>query len=195
MAKRRLISLLPGYLQTDDLKDFFGCTMDEVFQPGNSEPIAGYIGHRTASDLPGDFYVGEPTDLRNAYQLEAGMVSYDGNKNLINTLSYPDFIAYVQTAGAIVNDQQRLTETDYYSWSAPINPDMLVNYHQYYWFGDLAGGYDHPILTLTVPFNKVVYDGFSQSFPLPDSILAVPSHAETPTIFALPPDGADVGGS
>jgi hypothetical protein len=44
MAKRRLISLLQTYNQTDDLKDFFGSTVDQVFQPGTSEPISGYIG-------------------------------------------------------------------------------------------------------------------------------------------------------
>src|ERR1044072_957677 len=191
MAKRRLISLLPSFQQTTELQNFFGGTVDEVFQPGNSQPISGYIGRHTASDLPGDFYVGEPTELRNAYQLEPGMVSYDANKNLLNALTYPDFIAYLQTAGAIVDDQQRLTETDFYSFAPPINPDMIMNYQEYYWFGDLAGAIDHPALTLSIPFTRVVYDGSTATFALPATIRAVSAEQEDPNVYVIPPGNAD----
>ena len=70
MAKRRLISLLPAFQQTDNLRSFFGSTVDQVFQPGRSRPVSGYIGRRSTNDIQ-DFYVGEPTASRAAYQLEA----------------------------------------------------------------------------------------------------------------------------
>ncbi len=153
MAKRRLISLLPTYNQTSDLQAFFGSTVDQVFQPGTSEPISGYIGRHAATDNAQDFFVGEPTPSRAAYQLETGMISQDTNGNLQDVLSYPDFIGYLQTTGANVSDQQRLNETEFYTYSPPINIDMLVNYHNYYWFGDRLGAADLPYLTLSIPIT------------------------------------------
>ena len=111
MAKRRLISLLPSYQQTDDLTNFFGSTVDEVFQPGTSEPLSGYIGRRAGAD-PQDFYVPEPDGSRSAYQLEPAMVSYSTPGTVGAVLSYPDWIGYLESNGANVTDHQRLTETE-----------------------------------------------------------------------------------
>lgn len=62
MAKRRFIQQLPSYNQTTDLTNFFGSTVDEVFQPGTSQPISGYIGEVPSySNSVTDFYVAEPT--------------------------------------------------------------------------------------------------------------------------------------
>jgi hypothetical protein len=135
--KRRLISQLPATNQTADLTAFFGATVDELFQPGTSEPINGYIGHAIAGAT--DFYVAEPSQSRQFYQLEPGMVSYDATdaSQIDFALSYPDFVAYFNTNGGITSDQSRMFETDYYTWAPPINIDMLVNYRQYYWFGDV----------------------------------------------------------
>lgn len=135
IAKRRLVSLLPGFNQTSDLASFFGATVDEVFQPGTSDAISGYIGPQVGSD----FYVAEPTASRTFYQLEPGMVSTDATvTTTINySLTYPDLVAYLAVNGGNTSNHQRLFETDYYVWSPPINIDMLVNYAEYYWFGDV----------------------------------------------------------
>ena len=182
MAKRRLITQLPAFQQTQELTKFFGSTVDEVFQPGTSQPISGYIGRRPSIDA-NDFYVGEPTASRAAYQLESGMVSYDTTGTLVEALSYPDFVGYLQTSGANVTDQQRLFDTEYYSWAPPINIDMLVNYRNYYWFGDANGATDLPALVLTVPMTMATGDGVTTTFDLPSSILAVPSIDEAPVVY------------
>ena len=182
MAKRRLITQLPEFNQTEDLTNFFGSTVDEVFQPGTSEPVSGYIGRRPIVDQS-DIYVGEPTASRAAYQLESGMVSYDATGALDAALTYPDLIGYLRTSGANVSDQQRLFETEYWTWAPPLNMDMLVNYRDYYWFGDRNGSADLPILVLTVPMTFGFGDGVSTVFQLPASILAVPSADETPAVY------------
>ena len=183
MAKRRLISLLPSWNQTDDLRSFFGCTVDQVFQPGTSESISGYIGRRPPTVDPSDFYIGEPPGrpARAAYQLEAGMVSLDATNTLTAALTYPDFVGYLETNGADVSDHQRLFETEFYSWAPPINLDMLVNYRNYYWFGDIDT--DLPTLELTVPMTLATGDGNTQTYALPASIAAVPLSAETPAVY------------
>ena len=182
MAKRRLITQLPEYNQTDDLTNFFGSTVDEVFQPGASEPVSGYIGRRPSVDAQ-DIYVGEPTATRAAYQLESGMVSYDAGGTLTEALTYPDLIGYLRTSGAVVSDQQRLFETEFWSWAPPINMDMIVNYRDYYWFGDRNGSVDLPILILTVPMTMATGDGVTNTFNLPASIIAVPLSSEAPAVY------------
>jgi hypothetical protein len=191
MAKRRLISLLPGYNQTDDLANFFGATVDEMFQPGISEPISGFIGRiPTFSNPISDFYVGEPTPSRAAYQLESGMISVT-DASITHALSYPDFVGYLLTEGANVSDHQRMFENEYYAWAPPINIDMLVNYRNYYWFGDLSGPADLPILVITVPFNVFSGDGVTTTFALPGHINSVALADEVPAVFV----GAIVGGA
>ena len=184
MAKRRLIQLLPVFNQTPDLTNFFGGTVDEVFQPGISESLSGYIGRVPPNANPiTDLYIGEPTASRAAYQLEAGMISVNDSAVITNALSYPDFVAYLMTSGALVNNQQRLFETEFYSWAPPINIDMLVNFHEYYWFGDETGSADLPTLILTVPMADYVGDGTTTTFALPPPINAVPAPEEEPGVF------------
>src|SRR6185437_12690949 len=184
MAKRRLIQLLPAFNQTTDLTNFFGGTVDEVFQPGISDQLSGYIGRVPPTSNPiTDLYIGEPTASRAAYQLEAGMISVNDAAVITNALSYPDFIAYLMTSGGLVNNQQRLFETEYYSWAPPINIDMIVNFHEYYWFGDVNGSADLPTLVLTVPMNTYIGNGTTTTFALPAHILAVPTADEQPGVF------------
>src|SRR4051812_21762598 len=113
ITKRRLVSLLPQTNQTDDLKTFFGATVDEVFQPGHADEISGYIGHTLSGQT--DFYVGEPDATRAFYQLEPGMVSFDSTdtKTLNYALTYPHLVDYLTVRGANTTNQQRLFETDY----------------------------------------------------------------------------------
>jgi hypothetical protein len=183
MAKRRLIQQLPGFQQTDDLTNFFGSTVDEVFQPGISDSISGYIGRVPPfNNAVTDFFVGEPTASRAAYQLEAGMISMNGDLAITNTLSYPDLVGYLSTEGANVTDQQRLFENEFYSWAPPINIDMLVNFRDYYWFGDHNSN-ELPILILTVPMIFYVGDGIETTYPLPDHTDAVPEADEVPSVY------------
>lgn len=184
MAKRRFVKLLPAFNQTAELTNFFGSTVDEVFQPGTSIQVSGYIGEVPTYNNPAtDFYVAEPTASRAAYQLEPGMVSFDTTGVVTNALSYPDFVAYLAAEGANVTNHQRMFETDYYSWAPPISIDMIVNYREYYWFGDISGAADLPILVLTIPMATYTGNGTRTTFALPVSINAVAVSAETPAVY------------
>lgn len=185
MAKRRLISLLPSWSQTEELTNFFGTSVDELFNPGISDNLSEYIGRKPSFFNPAtDFYISEPTASRANYQLEAGMVSIDANtQSITSALTYPDFINALMTAGSNIFDHSRLFENEYYSWAPPINIDMLSNYREYLWFGDESGDGDLPTLTLTVPMNFFLGDGVTTTFALPGSINAVATANELPTVF------------
>ena len=180
----RFITFLPEWNQTTELSNFFGTTVDELFQGGLSDNISGYIGEvPTYSNPITDFYIQEPTPSRQAYSLEAGMISTNTSGTVTNALTYPDFVTHLSVDGANTTNQQRMFETDYYSWAPPINIDMITNYREYYWFGDSTGSADLPTLILTVPFTSYTGDGSTTTFALPVSINAVPTIDETPIVF------------
>lgn len=221
--KRRVVSLLPAINQTKALTDFFGVTADQLYQPGTSTAVNGYIGEiPPLYDVPwasntyynvgvyvvynellyqcvtantstisfdptlwaiSDFYIQEPDEERQNYQLEPGMVSTNTSGVITNALNYPDLINYISDNNGVVSNQQRLFETDYYSWAPPIDIDKFVNYSQYYWFGDLTGSAQLPSLVLSSPILSFVGDGVTLSFAFPSSVNGIPTTQETPAIY------------
>jgi hypothetical protein len=221
--KRRQIQQLPAINQTQALKDFFGVTVDEVFQPGTPVATNGYIGqipplydnqwqpntyynvnvyivynnilyqcvtsHTSVSTFNPvlwaavDFYIQEQNSERQNYQLEPGMTSTNSSNVITNALTYPDLVDYIENNNGIITNQQRLFETDYYSWAPPIDIDKFINFQQYYWFGDLNGSNDLPTLVLSSPIFSYTGDGTTTSFALPNSISGISSNQETPAIY------------
>jgi hypothetical protein len=156
-------TLLPAVNRTSTLVKFFGATVDQVFQPGTSKTVSGYIGEVPLyNNANTDFYVNEPTEERSAYQLEPAMVSFDtsttSNSSAVsNALTYPDFVAYLMNSSAITNvNQPRLFENNYFTWAPPIDIDKLVNYSQYRWLGNTD---DLPVFTLTTPVASYASTG------------------------------------
>jgi len=145
--KRRVINLLPGVNQTETLTKFFAATVDHMFQPESVEFLSGYIGTKPVYNNPKtDYYIGEPTKSRVDYQLPVTAISnntYSGNAT--NIMFYHDYVNNLQFQGAVVTNQSRLFEQEYYSWSPPIDIDKLINYTKYYW---VPSGPD-PILLLS----------------------------------------------
>lgn len=179
--KRRLVEQLPVVLQTDTNRKFFAATVDHLFQPGNAETLSGYIGQKPPYyDPTRDFYIAEPTVARQAYQLEAAMVSTDESGAVTRALTYEDLIGYLSTFGADTSNHERLFETEYYSWAPPIDIDKLLNYRNYYWFGDLAGQGLLPSLSIAAPFAAYIGDGVRTRFTLPPTISGLTAAEETP---------------
>ena len=147
MTKRRPISQLPSIHRTAALERFFGATIDHLFQPGRAEPLSGFIGRVPPyNDLEKDFYKQEPTAARTRFQLEAAMVSQQPDGSYGDILFYEDLIARLSGIGALVNDPNRLFQSEYWSWAPPVDIDKINNFQQYYWSGS-----DVPALPLTLP--------------------------------------------
>jgi hypothetical protein len=143
--KRKMIKQLPGVVQTQTLQNFFSATVDHLFQPVQSERVAGYIGQKPSYYDPSkDFYVPELSQERSIYQLEPCATTKNGN-SITNAIFFADLLQALRSEGANITNQNRLFEQDYYSWCPPINLDMLINYSQYYW---LENG-PEPILVKT----------------------------------------------
>lgn len=113
---------------------FIDYVMNHFFQTSAEEFINGYIGKKSVALEQGDFYIKEPSEERQAYQLTPALVSIDSSTGQIKTaIEYCNFINTLKLQGCDINDQNRLLSNEYWSWCPPINIDMFLNYNFYYW--------------------------------------------------------------
>jgi len=129
------IQRLPAVFQTVTEKQFFDATFDQVFSKKDSDMLAGYLGRR----IPGsynpinDFYLPEPTKDRTWWQLEATAFARDPDTTKTNIFFYQDLLDRINYYGGNTLNQDRLFESEYYSFGPPIDYDMFINYQNYYW--------------------------------------------------------------
>jgi hypothetical protein len=129
------IKRLPAVFQTVTQKKFFDATFDQVLSKKDSDYLAGFIGQR----IPGcynpitDFYLPEPSKNRTWWQLEATAYAQDAEANKTNIFFYDDLLERIEYYGGNTLNQDRLFESEYYSFGPPIDYDMFINYHNYYW--------------------------------------------------------------
>jgi hypothetical protein len=130
-----IIKKLPAVFQTTVEKKFFDATFDQVMSKKDSDYLAGFLGRRVPGqfDPISDFYVPEPTKDRTRWQLEPTAYSRDETYNKTNIFFYEDLLDKIEYYGGNTLNQDRMFESDYYSWAPPIDYDMFVNYHNYYW--------------------------------------------------------------
>jgi len=126
--------LLPKYYRTDDNKKFLQATIDQLIQPGTVKKVNGYIGKKNSKSTTGeDIFVQAPTQSRQDYQLEPGLVVKDSLDNTTFFKDYQDYINQLGVFGANIKNHARLNEQEFYSWDPHINWDKFVNFQQYYW--------------------------------------------------------------
>ena len=129
------IKKLPAVFQTTTESKFFNSTFDQVFSKKDSDLLAGYLGRR----VPGyynpvtDFYLPEPSKNRTWWQLEATAFARTEDTTKSNIFFYDDLLEKIQYYGGNTLNQDRLFESEYYSFGPPIDYDMFTNYHNYYW--------------------------------------------------------------
>jgi hypothetical protein len=182
--KRKIISQLPVVNQTDALSTFFSATADQLFQPGESEYLSGYIGQKPIYYNPAtDFYIPEGNALRTEYQLEPGMVSMNSGGIITDTLTYDDLLNYLNYKGAVIKNNSRLFEGDYYSWAPPVDLDKINNYNQYLWMGSLTTQERYlTTINLYAPRATYFYSGNGvDTFSLPPIIPGIMT--ETPAVL------------
>ena len=129
------IKKLPAVFQTVTEKKFFDATFDQVFSKKDSDLLYGYIGQR----IPGlynpvtDFYLPEPSKDRTWWQLEATAFAQNADSTKSNVFFYDDLLNRINYYGGNTLNQDRLFESNFYSWAPPIDFDMFINYQNYYW--------------------------------------------------------------
>lgn len=165
MTKRRFITQLPGIQQTNTLKKFFSATIDQVFQPGETQSINAFIGKKPGYYKPQkDFYKVEINPEREFYQLEPAMTTSNADGSFADLLFYTDVVNNLRFQGANTTDHSRLFDTDYYSWCPPINIAKLDKYREYFWMPD-----GPPIMVFDIKKTKIVVTTDTINyFPFPE---------------------------
>jgi hypothetical protein len=141
MATRRTVDLLPEIFRTSTNQQFLAATLDQLTQEPVIKRTQGYVGRRVGPGVnPADNYVIEPTADRANYQLEPAVAFLKPRTNTVaDVITYPGIIDALALQGSDTTRQDRLFESEYYSWDPFCDFDKFTNYSQYYW---LAQGPD-----------------------------------------------------
>jgi hypothetical protein len=135
MARRRTVDLLPEIFRTSTNKQFLSATLDQLTQEPNLKRTQGFVGRRVGPGVnPADNYVTEPTETRAEYQLEPGVVFFAPDTNRArDAITYPGMLDALDLQGADTERQDRLWQSEFYSWDPFCDLDKFTNYSQYFW--------------------------------------------------------------
>ena len=126
--------LLPDYVANNlDIKNYMNGVANHFFQKPYEEPISGFIGSKNVSYNKDDYYISEVTKKREQYQLSQFMVSKDDKGNIDNFMSYRNIVNEMKYQGSFTENENRLWSCEIWSWTPCINPDMFINYNNYFW--------------------------------------------------------------
>lgn len=153
MVQRRTVDLLPEIFRTETNRQFLAATLDQLTAEPNLKRTQGYVGRRVGPGVnPADNYVTEPTATRQDYQLEPAVTFFEPETNrAVDAITYPGMIDALNLLGADTQRQDRLWQSQYYTWDPFCDLDKFVNYSQYYWLP--AGPDSVDVFTGTVPLT------------------------------------------
>ena len=135
-GSKEITTLLPSILQTQVNKQFLDSTLEQVMSTGSLQSVKNYIGSQEGSKDITDNYVldGRSND---PYQFSPGTVNRNDDKSIIGALPYDDLIKTLKYNESDTNNHNRLLNEYGYTMDMPINYDMFINYHKYYWVLDV----------------------------------------------------------
>jgi hypothetical protein len=82
---------------------------------------------------PTDSYIQESSGLRQTYQLEPALVTYDINDNIQSVITIDDLSNEIALKGGYINNFDRLFSSNVYPFYPQIDLDKFINYEQYFW--------------------------------------------------------------
>ena len=134
-ARIRTLNFLPEVFRTPTNAQFLGATLDQIVDQPNTMRIQGYIGSKFGYGVNAkDNYVVEPTQTRTDYQLDPGVVFTKTNTaTATDFITYPGIIDALKLNGGVTNNNDRLFNSQFYSWDPFVDLDKLINFNQYYW--------------------------------------------------------------
>lgn len=134
----RTLNFLPEIFQTPTNAEFLSATLDQIVNPPVTSKIQGYIGSKFGYGVDAkESYVTEPNKVRTDYQLEPGVVFLkEGTQKANDFISYPGMLDALKLEGGITDNNDRLFNSQFYSWDSFTDLDKIINFNQYYWLPD-----------------------------------------------------------
>lgn len=134
VSKKVLIERLPEWMQSiEHIQMYFDNAIQPWFTPEEQELVDGYIGDRGSPAATGRIFLSENDVQREEYQLSPAYVARNTDKTVRSLQFYPDLVGYLSHYGAIAEDESRLFDGHFYSWTPAVNPNKLMNFSSYVW--------------------------------------------------------------
>lgn len=130
-----IFELLPEVYRSDTNETVFESSFNRHLTKDDLARVSGFVGARNASALV-DRQIKEPSPYRQAFQLQPTMYTKIGNVD--NILTQPGFLQQLSLMGVDIDRIQKWANTEQFNWVPPINIDMLVNYFDYFWPGNVS---------------------------------------------------------
>jgi hypothetical protein len=185
MARIRTLNFLPEIFQTPTNSQFLSATLDRLVSNPSITRVQGYVGSRFGPGVDAlDYYVTEPTKTRSDYQLDPSVVFTKTDEPVASDfITYPGIVDAIEQQGGITNNNNRLFNSQIYSWDSFTNLDKLVNYYEYYWLPTGAPAVTVAPSTVFVNQDYVVTN-FANSYEITEVGSAV-GPGTNPTISVL----------
>jgi len=185
MATRiRTLNFLPEIFKTETNAQFLAATLDQLVSQPNTKKIEGYVGSKFGYGInANDYYVTEPTKIRTDYQLEPGVAFLKENDTTATDfISYPGIIDSLKLEGALTDNNNRLFNSEFYSWDSFTNLDKIINFNQYYW---LPTGPERVVVATDIVYNSAAYvvQSLSNEYLISSETLTTPSSNPSLTLL------------
>ena len=129
---RNVVGLLPSIFRTNVNTQFLNSTLEQLMTSGSLQAINSYIGSSKIGMSVTDRYV----DSVSKNQFAPGVINRDSSNNITGTLTYDDMLNALKFNDAQVEQPNRALNESGYTLDLPINYDMFVNFHRYFWLID-----------------------------------------------------------
>lgn len=136
VGTRNIVNFLPNIFQTTVNKQFLDVTLEQLMSSGSLVAINNYLGQRYNKRTATDNYLYD-NRLSDNYQFVPGIVNKDQQNNITQALAYDDLINTLKFNEVDTNQHSALFNETGYTLDMPINYDMFINYHHYFWLVDI----------------------------------------------------------
>ena len=177
MALKKTSQLLPEVFQTNKNNKFLNATLDQIISDDNKKKFSGFIGRKNSENFQAtDNYITEPSNIRQDYQLEPGVVYQDSAGDIKSVSSIIDSLNTIKYNNGQVDNQDLLYRQQHYNWSSFVDFDKLINYGEYFWLpsgpdsvqvfaGTIDTTHDYTVYRQGTTYEQIEYDttGFDEN--------------------------------
>ena len=135
VGTRSTVDLLPAIFQTTVNKKFLNSTLEQLMSSGSMEAVNYYLGDQQNKNVVNDRFVSDKRFATN-YQFVPGAVVRDQDQNITEAMTYDDLIDMLKYNEVDTSNTNRVFNETGYTLDLPIDYDMFINYHHYFWLVD-----------------------------------------------------------
>ena len=135
LGTRNVVDFLPQIFQTTVNKSFLDTTLEQLMSSGSLLAVSNYVGSTQSRSATEDYHLTNRS-YTDAVQFVTGAVNKDADQNITQALSYDDLVNQITVLEDDAKQHNNSLNEQGYTLNLPINYDMFINYHKYFWLVD-----------------------------------------------------------